>query len=157
LRDLHLTIAIGAGDGVASVDRYIEHLCESLCDGLLTPRGIQCEVRVEPGFLPSQVCERLGLIIVELVTNSMKHAFPDRDSGLVRVEMVRDADCWLLTVSDDGVGFRDQRSGTGLEMVHLLARAAGADVVFAPRFKGVTVAISVPAIDFQEADFPPKW
>ena len=41
----------------------------------LEPRGIRCQATIGDGFLESKRCERLGLIIVELVTNAAKHAF----------------------------------------------------------------------------------
>src|SRR4051812_4980384 len=72
LRDLQGILTIGTGDQVVSADSYIENLCKSLSDGLLTPHGIQCRASIEQGFLPACVCERLGLIIVELVTNAAK-------------------------------------------------------------------------------------
>jgi two-component system, sensor histidine kinase PdtaS len=47
----------------------------------------------------------VGLIVNELLTNSLKHAFPDRETGTVRVEARRTADGTVtIIVSDDGVG-----------------------------------------------------
>jgi len=47
----------------------------------------------------------LGLIINELVTNSIKHAFIGRDSGRIEITIVIDEnDNMLLTVRDNGTG-----------------------------------------------------
>lgn len=60
----------------------------------------------------------LGMIVNELVSNSLKHAFPDRDKGEIRIKLNRDKneECaksitgackstnFTLTVSDDGIG-----------------------------------------------------
>ena len=63
-----------------------------------------------------------GLIINELVSNSLKYAFTGRESGVISVSMARDGDRFLLSVSDDGVGmprdidFRNTAS-LGLQLV----------------------------------------
>jgi two-component sensor histidine kinase len=47
-----------------------------------------------------------GLIIHELVTNALKHAFPDGRKGEIRLSMeVNDAGQYTLVVSDNGIGF----------------------------------------------------
>ena len=46
-----------------------------------------------------------GLILNELITNALKHAFPDQRHGTVRVELRREGDRDIVfAVSDDGVG-----------------------------------------------------
>jgi two-component sensor histidine kinase len=45
-----------------------------------------------------------GLIVNELVSNSLKHAFPDGRTGTIRVQGAADASTATLRVSDDGVG-----------------------------------------------------
>jgi two-component sensor histidine kinase/HAMP domain-containing protein len=66
-----------------------------------------------------------GLIITELVSNSLKHAFPDCQGGRVRVALCHDADEYRLVVGDNGVGlaagldFRNTES-LGLQLVNSL-------------------------------------
>jgi two-component sensor histidine kinase len=69
----------------------------------------------------------LGLIVNELVSNAMKHAFPDARRGTINVELkaVGASGC-RLSVADDGVGvqvstFQDPPSTLGLQLVHDLA------------------------------------
>ena len=55
----------------------------------------------------------LGLLVTELVTNSLKHAFPN-GTGTISVTLQKEADDVLaLTVSDDGVGLRTSPSRPG--------------------------------------------
>jgi two-component system, sensor histidine kinase PdtaS len=57
----------------------------------------------------------LGLIVNELVTNAIKHAFPHGRSGRIRVAFEVLKDELRLCVEDDGVGFRTPvRKGTGM-------------------------------------------
>jgi two-component sensor histidine kinase len=48
-----------------------------------------------------------GLIVNELVTNALKHAFPNDAQGEVWIELKRDNGSVRLTVGDDGVGLPD--------------------------------------------------
>jgi len=48
-----------------------------------------------------------GLIINELVTNSIKHAFPDNRSGEIKIDIqCQDGNC-ILKIADNGIGFPD--------------------------------------------------
>jgi two-component sensor histidine kinase len=67
-----------------------------------------------------------GLILNELVSNALKHAFNERETGEIVVELHEDADRgWHLCVRDNGVGLPDgldkQESLTlGLRLVRML-------------------------------------
>lgn len=77
---------------------------------------------VSPGLDTAIPC---GLIINELVSNALKHAFPDNRKGEIRIGLHSENGQTILTVSDDGVGFpadldfRDTDS-LGLQLVTTL-------------------------------------
>lgn len=60
---------------------------------------------VEEIFLDVNTAIPCGLIINELVTNSLKHAFPETDGGEVCVKMKKNLGQFTLTVKDSGIGF----------------------------------------------------
>lgn len=67
-----------------------------------------------------------GLIINELVSNALRHAFPDGKEGQIRVGLDHEDDRYVLDVSDNGVGFPadlDIHAATtmGLQIVTTLA------------------------------------
>jgi len=67
-----------------------------------------------------------GLIINELVSNAIKHAFPGDREGLISIRFDRRGDAYVLSVKDDGIGFSgpglrfEDYSTLGLQLVSIL-------------------------------------
>jgi two-component sensor histidine kinase len=81
------------------------------------------DLNVEDIFLNMDTAVPLGIIINELVSNSLKYAFKDKNGkGIISVDIKRSGDNFRLTVSDNGCGipedidFRDTES-LGLQLV----------------------------------------
>ena len=97
-------------------------------------RGISCTVALEGISLPVDVAIPCGLIVNELVTNSLKHAFPDSTRGSIRVDLRRADNGRLeLAVEDDGVGLPSdfdghEASSLGLQLVMTFAEQLEAEV-----------------------------
>jgi two-component sensor histidine kinase len=146
--ELYRLLSVGAGSGEISVEDYFESLCRSLTVAILEPKGLRCEVRIEEGFLAAKRCERLGLIIAELVTNAAKHAFPNeqtmRERGLVRVDAVYRDGCWCCSVSDNGIGSVGSFDGCGGRVLEDLAESIGARLIVESDCRGTTVTVVVP-------------
>ena len=67
--------------------------------------AIRINIDCEEVTLPTETAARLGLILSELITNALKHAFVNQQTGLVEVRLTRlSGDGLRLTVSDDGCG-----------------------------------------------------
>jgi two-component sensor histidine kinase len=48
------------------------------------------------------------LVVNELITNSLKYAFPDKRSGVIRIRMTMEINQYIrLCIGDDGAGFGD--------------------------------------------------
>jgi two-component sensor histidine kinase len=89
----------------------------------------------------------LGLIVTELVINSLKHAFPDPDAkGNVKVSFHSTGEGWSLTVADDGVGLSDDhqpKSGLGTGIVNALAAQLSATVETTATVPGGGTLVSI--------------
>ncbi len=92
---------------------------------------IRLKINVDDVFLGVDAAIPCGLIVNELVSNSLKHAFPGGRRGEIRIEFYSEDDGqYALMVSDDGVGFpedldfRDTGS-LGLQLVHTLIEQVG--------------------------------
>ena len=67
--------------------------------------AIRINIDCEEVTLPTETAARLGLILSELITNALKHAFVSQPMGLVEIRLTRlSGDGLRLTVSDDGCG-----------------------------------------------------
>ncbi len=75
-----------------------------------------------------------GLIINELVSNALKHAFKEYDKGEIKVSLVKDDDIFTLIVQDNGVGLKggfDQEniSTLGLQLVNGLVNQLDGKII----------------------------
>jgi PAS domain S-box-containing protein len=112
----------------AYIDQLAAHLFRSYG---ADPARIRISASIGDLRLPIDTAVPCGLIVNELVSNSLKYAFPGERSGVIRIEMREDGCGRIrLEVSDDGIGlpegidFRSTRS-LGLRLVRTLADQLG--------------------------------
>jgi two-component sensor histidine kinase len=86
--------------------KYVVVLLDNIFDTYgATNRGISKVIDVGDVNLTVDVAIPCGLIVNEVVTNALKHAFPDGRAGTVRVSLSeRSEETMELTIQDDGVG-----------------------------------------------------
>lgn len=76
----------------------------------------------------------LALIVTEVVTNSIKYAFPDGRMGVIHVRLTKNGNLVTLSVGDNGIGCSfDPASGTqgiGLKLIHGFARQLKASLSY---------------------------
>ncbi len=104
---------------------YLKELTSNLLHALGSGREISLYVDAAEHLVNADIALSYGRIVIELVTNALKYAFPGHWYGdrEIRVEFrVRDEDDYLLVVSDNGVGLPpgfDWRAtkSTGLKLV----------------------------------------
>ncbi|MDB5435097.1 MAG: histidine kinase [Phenylobacterium sp.] len=141
---VHRTLGDDSGEALLDASAHLARLCAELCAAHLEPRGLHCEFRCDSGTLPRETCQKLGLIIVELVTNAAKHAFADRRSGRVSVCLRRGERGWVCQVADNGSGLRGDRKGDGMTLVQGLAHALDGALTVHSDPAGVIVTVSLP-------------
>jgi two-component sensor histidine kinase len=124
-----------------AVDLYLQRLSRALSRAILSPANIGCEIFSDQGRLPIDVCERVGLIVVELVFNASKYAFVDRNNGVVRIEMTRRGRQWCCTVSDNGIGMDGAVRGTGLKIVGALVQSLKGRLIIRSGASGTCVCV----------------
>jgi two-component sensor histidine kinase len=117
-------------DDLSSIELkdYIEDLARSIMAGQARPVDPPTlRVEAEAARVMIDTAITCGLVLNELLTNSLKHAFPRGRQGAISVSLRREGPGQLrLTVSDDGVGpppgFDAERDGhLGLRLIRRLA------------------------------------
>ena len=86
-----------------ALQTYLEALCGDLIKASDTP-DIVLTVESPPLVLRLNALMSLSLIVAELVTNSLKHAFRDRSDGRIAIGITGRRGVYTLSVADDGPG-----------------------------------------------------
>ena len=128
---------------------YLSQLCDALAHSMIgEDQSISLKVLGEGGSATCRDAESLGLIVTELVINSLKHAFKtDTKNGLINVSYEVSGTDWKLSVTDNGVGkpdgvFAQPKSGLGTGIVKALAKQLESQVVTLSGPKGTTVSVT---------------
>jgi two-component sensor histidine kinase len=129
-----------------SVDAYFGGLCGALSEAILEPAGIRCEAEIDCGSMPASRCNRLALILTEVVTNAAKHAFPDKTGARVRIGLGCRDGAWFCTVTDNGIGSNGSLPGSGSRILDGLARSICARIGVEAGPGGTRVTIEVPSL-----------
>ena len=117
-------------DAVA-LREYVGDLLRHLADSAgASQRGVTLTAEVDDIQASLEVAVPFGLLVTELVGNSLKHGFPAGRPGHVRVQLRKIGTEVWLTLNDDGVGLPtgfdiDQATSMGLQLAASLAGQLG--------------------------------
>jgi two-component sensor histidine kinase len=127
---------------------FLDALCADLRPTLVELRPVALRVSVDDVTLGVAQAVAVGLIVNELVTNALRHAFPGDRAGTVSVRLSGKDDGWLsLQVTDDGVGAKVEGGGTGTRLIRALAQQLGGTVEQRERQPGTEVTVRFPAAE----------
>lgn len=121
---------------VSSIDfrDYIDGLLSSLLDSFGVNKGrIRLSNNAERVLLTLDTAIPCGLIINELASNCLKHAFPDGRKGSVQLALTRNSRGIELVIADNGVGMPAHVDVTdtqtlGLRLVNTLVKQLGGEI-----------------------------
>ena len=108
-----------------SIPDYLRSLA-SMVTGTYNRRDVQFLLESDEAVMDIESAIPLGLVINEILTNAIKHAFPGERSGNVRIRLKNNEDgLFYLTIQDDGIGLPDnfilEKTRTmGLQIVQIL-------------------------------------
>ncbi|MFN0262965.1 sensor histidine kinase [Tepidamorphus sp. 3E244] len=129
--------------GDIDMQDYLGALVKSLEEASLVENDIRIDCEFADIVMPREQAISVGLIVNELVTNAIKHAFGDGRSGHIDIKLSRSPDGAMLTVSDNGHGMQteDQRETLGTSLVRALARQAEGEIEMVSGEDGTSVTL----------------
>jgi two-component sensor histidine kinase len=147
--ELYDVISRSAVFGPVPAEAYLEGIAASLRSSLLGPNAaITIDVEAEPLAISADHAVAFGLIVNELATNAIKHAFPD-GAGKVVLAFGRHEGEVTLTVRDDGIGLGAAAdsggSKFGSRFVEAFVRQVGGSLTKTSGAEGATFRVRLPA------------
>ena len=133
--------------GEVALRPYFTDLCASIGASMISdPELLTLTVEADDSVTTADRSVSMGLIVTELVINSLKHAFlDDRPNGNITVRFHAIGDAWSLIVADDGLGLPGDHDrtqpGLGTGIVNALAAQLSATVAVTPGHPGTIVSI----------------
>lgn len=129
---------------------YLARICDTLRIGKAACRMDIVSRVPEGSMMPLDRAIPCGLVVNELVTNAIKHAFPRATCGQISVSMRKNSADWILSVEDDGIGYsaedpdRDDRGIGGILVEGLVSQTGGTLVRERSASGGTLVTVCVP-------------
>lgn len=137
---------------------YIQSLVEYLVSSYgFSGENIKININIEDISLGVDTSVPLGLIINEIVSNTLKHAFND-DSGEIHIKMHQSGeDTYILNIADNGIGFPEEldfrnADSLGLQLVNSLVDQIEGHLEI-KRNKGTEFEISFKELSYKRRDY----
>ncbi len=128
---------------IVEVKNYMTTLVNSLVEAYSNPAECVCEYEIDDIELAIDKLLSCGLIVNEIVTNSIKHAFKASDN-YIYLSIKRVDDTITLQLKDSGDGFDGTiECGIGLELVKTLVTQLKGTIVFSTEKNTITINFKI--------------
>jgi len=152
IAQLYDLISHSSHGGAITVDAYLAEIAKAMSASLIGEKsGIEIRVKAQPLQIDPDRAVPFGLLVNELATNAVKHAFP-HGTGHVLLSVEQIGDELELLVCDDGVGMKDKvATGVpekrGADYVTIFVRQLGGTISRSgPEIAGTSVRVRIPLL-----------
>jgi len=148
MSELHHLLSRDVGNGTADCREYFGAVAKALRRSNNVPGHVTLKVHAPKQDVNASLLSTAGVLATELVTNAVRHAFPDGAKGEVSLDLVSGRHTLTIIVHDNGVGLppdMDPATGGGLgfDIVRNTARQRGGRMVVVSDHHGTTVTVSM--------------
>ena len=124
---IHQKLYQGKSLSVIEMKDYFTNLSNYIIDTFDAQNRISVDCDMQKLELDVDMAVPIGLIVNELLTNSMKYAFPNGEKGSVTIRLAEKNEHLLLEVNDNGIGKplstgNNEGTGFGTQLISLLTR-----------------------------------
>ncbi len=135
-------------DGPASIREFLPPLVDEIV-GVLDLRGtLSVGVTADDVRLDPKALQTIGIVVNELMTNSVKHAFADEEAGRIAVAASQNGSGIAIVYQDNGRGVPDavasgEAGGFGMQLVRAMIGRLGGTIAVESK-DGVRVTMEIP-------------
>lgn len=147
---IHQTLYQNNDFSNVETEDYFRKLAENLFHTYnIDQDRVQLVADIQPLRFNVDIMIALGLILNELISNTLKYAFPEEQKGEVRISLATNADQVELKVEDNGVGFPanfvPNHSGSiGYSLIHAFTQKLGGSLQLNNAEKGARASLIFP-------------
>jgi PAS domain S-box-containing protein len=131
--------------------RYVEQLIEMSSTSLgIDSNRIKIKANIEDVSIDVEYSVPVGLVINEILTNSIKYAFPGKRKGEISINISKNLNELYIEIGDNGVGLSEKLDvanleSLGLQLIFTLVESQlGGKVKFIPAAKGLVFGMNIP-------------
>jgi two-component sensor histidine kinase len=132
IADVHTSLYRQGAKDKVDFAVYLGALCERISGSMFEAARIRLEVDAYSATIPVAQAVPLGVIVNELITNAVKHAYAPPTSGVVTVTFRSTKGGMTLDVADQGVGIpidvMQGAGGLGMRLVRSMVRQLGGEL-----------------------------
>jgi two-component sensor histidine kinase/CHASE3 domain sensor protein len=148
----HRRLRLGPDLETTDAAEFLTDVIDDLAAAMPPDKAVTFEKHLDPMIIPARDATTLGIVVSELVTNALKHAFAEGQAGTVHIRFERGEDgVTSLTVEDNGrgIGAKNGQEGLGALIVKQLARQFGGSE---PEYRareggGTAITVKLPRLD----------
>ncbi|XOV93527.1 MAG: PAS domain S-box protein [Bacteroidota bacterium] len=124
---------------------YFEGLISNLINSLSTnPSAYPVNKEIEDHVINIDLIVKIGLLINEIVSNVLKHAYSTDVGGPIDFVFVKNGSHFILEIADKGIGFSAESGGSlGLTLVQLITRELNSSLIIDNQ-QGTKYRIEIP-------------
>lgn len=117
------------------VKSYLSSLVDEIIANFPNSKSVKVQKNFDDSVLDIKKMQPLGIIINELLTNSMKYAFEGRKNALIKISAISKENRFLLVLDDNGIGMKspvdlERTTSFGLMLVGMLTKQLGGTILF---------------------------
>ncbi|HEA29986.1 MAG TPA: tetratricopeptide repeat protein [Leeuwenhoekiella sp.] len=116
------------GEDLAAIEMkdYFKNLGSHIIDSFGMEKSVNIVYAMQPIYLDVDTAVPLGLIVNELLTNTLKYAFPEKNGIITIVLNYKEKSLLSLVIADNGIGKQEdniiQGTGFGTQLISLLTQ-----------------------------------
>jgi len=106
------------------IHQHFKTLTENLVKSYAVDKKIKVEINVQDVEMGISTLTPLGLLLIEIITNSLKYAFTTKIEGTIKVSLKQLNGKYELIIGDNGTGFipKKEEEGLGTKLIHIFSK-----------------------------------